>query len=155
MSVEELRLFFHFANVSGLFPFRIVLNPSTGKLKRFDGNWRHLVNWWFLFLFIGHVFYVTAFVYMNGTMIVEDHSLSLPVFYLTTFSLFLLCQLLFTITPRLFLINFRHLETALLILRRIDNELSQMLNITRTNVTTHRRTLIGIFLTLLMVLKFF
>lgn len=92
---------------------------------------------------------------MNGTMIVEDHSLSLPVFYLTTFSLFLLCQLLFTITPRLFLINFRHLETALLILRRIDNELSQMLNITRTNVTTHRRTLIGIFLTLLMVLKFF
>ena len=150
MGAEELHLFFHFANVSGLFPFRIILNRTTGKFQRFEGRWRHLVNWWFIFLLIGQVFFVTAFIYMNVTMRVEESSLSFPVFYLVTFSLFLLCQLLFTITPRLFLMNFRHLETALLILRRIDNELIQMSHAPSCGAT-QRRTLIGIFLTLLMV----
>jgi hypothetical protein len=157
MGVEELQLFFRFANASGLFPFRLIFDQSTGKFKRFEGHWHHFANWWFVVVLTGHVFYVTVFLYMNCTMIIEDSNLSLPVFYLVTFSLFLLCQLLFTITPRLFLICFRHLETALLNLQLIDKELGRMSShVTRSN-SSQRRTLIGIFLTILMVssLNFF
>lgn len=151
MGVEELQLFFRFANVSGLFPFRMILDRSTGKFKRFEGHWHHFANWWFVVLFIGHVFYVTAFIYMSVTMIIEDSNLSLPVFYLVTFSLYLLCQLLFTITPRLFLICFRHLEMALLKLRRIDNELGRTSSHVTRSSSSQCRTLIGIFLTISMV----
>ena len=64
MSVEELQLFFQFSNVSGLIPFRMVLDQSTGKFKWLKGH-HSLVNWWFIFLSIGRIFCVTVFIYMN------------------------------------------------------------------------------------------
>ena len=145
MGVEELQLFFQFSNISGLFPFRMVLDQSTGRFKCFEGHWYHLVNWWFIFLLIGQIFYVIVFLYMNGTMIFIDDRL-LPVVYLVAFSSYLLGLLISTIIPRFFLIHFRHLESAFIIFQRIDNQL-----IPHRPATTQRRTFIAIFLTLLTV----
>ena len=64
MGVEELHLFVRFCNVTGLFPFRMVLDQSTRKFKRLKGQYS-LVNWWFIFLSIGRIFCVTVFIYMN------------------------------------------------------------------------------------------
>ena len=58
MGVERLKMLFHACNVSGLLPFRMVLDAQTKRFKRFEGHWRHPNNWWFLILLISQMFFI-------------------------------------------------------------------------------------------------
>lgn len=148
MGLEHLKLFFHFGNVSGLFPFRMVLDESTGKFKRFDIRWRHPANWWFLFLLIGNLILLALVIYSMWSMIIETTK-SLP----TTFSVVLLLYsigfFILCTTPRLFFIRFRNFDRALEMLRQIDRVLDKIP--TKIPCTTQRRTVIGIIVSLISV----
>ena len=65
MGVERLQLFVRFCNISGLFPFRMVLNEVTGKFKRFDCHWRHFANLWFIFVLLAQLAFTVLMIYIS------------------------------------------------------------------------------------------
>ena len=141
MGLEHLKLFFHFGNVSGLFPFRMVLDESTGKFKRFDIRWRHPANWWFLFLLIGNLILLALVIYSMWSMIIETTK-SLP----TTFSVVLLLYsigfFILCTTPRLFCIQIQNLGQSFEMILKIDRVLDKIP--TQIPCTTQRLTVVGI-----------
>ena len=150
MGVEELHLFVRFCNVTGLFPFRMVLDELTGRFKRFDGNWRHASNYWFILLLISQVFniilviYVTRYMLTYGNIQTESHVLALAI------GLNIANYLISILIPRLLLFRLRHLETALQHLVRIDRVLARIIPLPN-KCRSQRRTIIGFFVTFLYV----
>ena len=75
--VERLRLLFLVCNVSGLLPFRMVLDAQTKRFKRFESHWRHPTNWWFIILLIGQICFLTIIYLSNWNLITRMSLLSL------------------------------------------------------------------------------
>ena len=86
MGLESLKLFFYLSNVSGLFPFRMALEESTGKFKRFDVHWRHPSNWWFIFHLIGNLIQLIIIFYSIWTDVIETTK-SIPTTFRVALSL--------------------------------------------------------------------
>jgi hypothetical protein len=148
MGVERLQLLMRFCNVSGLLPFRMVLNNRTKQFQRFDNHWRHPANWWIVILLVGHVFLSIVFIYISWMNLTRDDSESLSIVHLVgLILLYVNFTIMFTL-PRLFLLHVQHLETAFSILHRIDENLTKI-SISRDNVL--RRTYVGIVITLIGV----
>ena len=141
MGVERLQLLIQFSNVSGLLPFRMVLDEQTKRFKRFDGHWRHPSNWWFLSFLL-----VQFGLHIIGPFSVYSTWVSSSFIYLAVFIFGFFNFSLFFSSLRLFLFRFRHLEKALEIFESIDRLLS-----TRTRCNSKRRTIIGIVINLIWV----
>ena len=150
MGVEQLQLLVGFSNVTGLVPFRMVLDEITGKFKRFDGHWRHPSNWWFTFILIAQIlnliaaYYFTLFVIFDS---VED-IVSLFLVYKFLVLLYLLNFSILLWIPRFFLFQFRHLETAFECLLATDRILETF---SHPPCTSRRRTQFGMAFCLIFV----
>ena len=150
MGVEQLQLLVRFSNVTTLLPFRMVLDEITGKFKRFDSHWRHPSNWWFTFILISQLSSVCLIVHQicSKLMNASDSSLTLAIL-IFIFYLFNYFALIF-VSPRIFLFRFRHLETAIEILNRIDRILDKIF-LQPQNCKTRHRAIIGISISSLIV----
>jgi len=151
MGVERLQLLIRCCNVSGLLPFRMVLNNRTKQFERFDNHWRHPANWWFALLLIAHIFLTVVHIYISLIDLTDEKSEPI-----TTFQVVLILFnghfiVLFSI-PRLFLLQVRHLETAFDILHRIDRRMPGNISPTSSADTVLRRSYIGIAITLIGVI---
>ena len=144
MGVESLELLVQFSNVSALMPFRMVLDKLTGKFKRFDGHWRHPANYWFTLILISEIIF--CILQLSSIVIskINQHKYSNND-HLLTYNLVLLFYtfnfMILFLSLRLFLFRFRHFETTIESLQRIDKMLGN-----KNCCTTRRRTLIGILM---------
>jgi hypothetical protein len=152
MGVERLQLLMRCCNVTGLFPFRMVLDNNTKQFKLFDNHWRHPANWWFAILLIGHIFVSVVFIYISWINLTRDESESLTTVHLVGLFLFYVNLMFILSIPRLFFLHIRHLETALDILHRIDGNLARI-SINSFDSVLTRRTYVGIFIMLSGVFK--
>ncbi len=125
MGLGRLRLFFRFRNVSGLFPFRVVLDECTGKFKRFDGHWCHPANWWFILILLGHLYLLILLIFVIQSMI-TGHAQSVPTTYLVALSLFSISFFILITIPRLFLVRLRNLDLSLEMIQQIDRILDKI-----------------------------
>ena len=152
MGVERLQLLVRFCNVCGLLPFRMVLDEPTMRFKRFDGHWRHPANWWFALHLMGQIFLTLQIVYMIWSSNTESNkSTNLSSVYFVVFLLFILNFVILLWCPRIFLSRRRHLEVAIELIHRIDGTLTKILQ--EMPCTTRRRTLVGISISFLAVIK--
>jgi hypothetical protein len=147
MGVKNLRILFCFCNVAGLLPFRMVTNGETNGFKRFDRHWRHPANWWFLILFFVHVAYIIRTSYEQIYQFISENKLA--TIYKVVYTLSIFNYTLLVTVPRFFLVNFKHLETALEILNDIDR--LTMVTPIHFPCKTMQRTIIGIFASLFWV----
>ena len=150
MGLERLRLFFRFGNISGLFPFRLVLDECTGKFKRFDAHWRHPANWWFGFILLGHLYLLILLLFVIQHIIM-GHAQSVPTTYLVALSLFSIGFFILITIPRLFLVRLRNLDLSLQIIQQIDRIFDKIS--TKVPCTIQRRIIIGIILGFILVIK--
>ena len=144
MGVERLQLFVRFCNISGLFPFRMVLNEVTGKFKRFDCHWRHFANLWFIFVLLAQLAFTVLVIYI-----------SMPFFSnspLYTFSALMdACSFcILNWTPRLLFFHFKKLEMVFDCLNHFDKVLANS-NCRVPCCTIRRRTIIGIIISSVLV----
>lgn len=140
MGVERLQLCVRFCNVCGLFPFRMILDPISGRFKRFKGHWRHPANWWFLLLVIIHLILLCFCVYFI-LFLGDKSSETIPVALAVVLILFFLNLGAYISIPRFILLHLRHLKTAVEIFDRIDRVLDK---ISHAPCTSRRQTLIAI-----------
>lgn len=148
MGVERLQLLMRYCNVSGLLPFRMVLNARTKQFKRFDNHWRHPANWWFALLAIGHLVLTAVFIYLSWINLHDGKSEPITTVQVVLTLMHGHIIVLFSL-PRLFLFQVKHLETAFDILHRFDR---RIVNISpKSSDTVLRRTHIGIIITLIGV----
>ena len=99
---------------------------DIGRFKRFDRHWRHPANWWFAFLSISYILFVTIFVLISWTALFNKENDSLTTVHKVALALYF-SNLLFIISvPRLFLFRFRYFEKLLETLHRIDHLLDKM-----------------------------
>ena len=148
MGVEELQLFVRLCNLTGLLPFRMILDEQTGRFKRFDGHWSHPAKWWCSFVMAIQIAVLVGNFYW---FVVSFHSkgINLSIVYkLVQFLYFSNYLILLLLSPRLFLFRFRHLETAFECLHRIDR---MIISNSKLSSTTRRRTVIGILIILIDV----
>ena len=147
MGVERLQMLFHICNVSGLLPFRMVLEAQTKRFKRFEGHWRHPNNWWFLILLILQMIFIVFSSFASWSIffvkLASTSTVILVIFVFLSSS-----YIIWLLSLRLFLFRFRHLETALKTFHDIDRLL---IKIDHVSCHTRRRTIIGITLSLLWV----
>lgn len=148
MGVERLQLCIRFCNVCGLLPFRMVLDEQTKQFKRFDGHWRHPANWWFAFLSICYILFVTVFALFLWTELFAEENDSLTAVHKIALAMYFSNFLAMISVPRLFLLRFRHFERSIEILHHIDHLLDKM-----PQPSCHIRlfTIIGISVFLLVV----
>lgn len=145
MGVEKLHLFIRFCNMCGLLPYRMRLDFQTKRFKRFDGNWRHPANYWFTFLLIIHIIFIFYFIYLDSKLVYGNGSVgNASTVHMFAYWLYFANLILLLSTPRLFLIQFRHLETALETLHHIDRVLLD--KVAHLPCTTRKRSLICIIL---------
>ena len=144
MAIERLQLFVRFGNISGLLPFRMVVDVETGKFKRFNFSWYHPANWWFIFLLIIQStltilnFHVTWTVNSNEFMYTLSSGID---------------TLSFTIlmwTPRLLLFHLRKMWMVFDSLGRIDRHLDKYNQINQCSI--RRQTIIGIIICFALVM---
>jgi hypothetical protein len=156
MGLENLKLFFRFSNICGLFPFRLVLDEQTGRFKRLFGNWRHPANWWFTLLLIGQVYFIILDVVctamINSKLFLDGHQ-SFSVVLILTISLDLLNFTIITLVPRLFLFRIRNLEVTLEHLGHIDRILTRIVP-KPLSCTSRKRTIAGISIISLYTVSF-
>ena len=142
MGLDQLQLFVRFCNLSGLLPFRMILDEQTRRFKRFEGHWRNAANWWCSFVIVSQLLAFFGNIYILIVLILPEHKeLSLVQhfvhsLYFSNYFFFIL------LSPRLFLFRFRHFETAFEFLHRID----RMIGTAGSSCTTRRRTIIGILI---------
>lgn len=151
MGVEELQLFVRLCNLTGLLPFRMILDEQTRRFKRFDGHWSHPAKWWCSFVMAIQI----AVLVVNFFWLVLFHSkgINLSIVYKLVFFLYLSNYLiLLLLSPRLFLFRLRHLQTAFECLHRIDR---MIISNSKSSNTTRRRTFIGILIILIDVYKYY
>lgn len=150
MGVERLRSLFRICNVSGLLPFRMVFDAQTKRFKRFERGWCwfHPLNWWFLMLFSGQGMFYISSGYVSWTLFEEIRSKSTVYFTIVIFSI--LNYILMCLSLRLFLFRFRHLETALEILDKIDRLTNKIIHQVRCH--SQRHTIFGIAASLITVI---
>ena len=141
MGVERLQLFVRFCNVCGLLPFRMILDPVSGRFKRFDSHWRHPANWWFLLQLIPYPILLSIAVYYAFTVFMTDKTESMTAVLSVAVMLYGFNVFALNSIHRLTLFRLRQLETAIEILDRVDRVLDKMIRIPCTN---RRRTLITI-----------
>ena len=139
MGVERLQLCVRFCNGCGLFPSRMILDPISGRFKRFEGHWRHPANWWLVFLLICYLIFFSLGLYFMVFTLVANETNSIPIVLAVVLILYSFNVLTFNSIPRLLLFRLRHLETAVEILDRIDRVLEKM---PHAPCTTRQRTLI-------------
>ena len=151
--VERLRLLFRICNVTGLLPFRMILDVPTKRFKRFESSWRHPTCWWFLILLIGHIFF-TVIIALASWNIFSKKLEAMSTVVLVIFILLSSSYAIWISSTRLFLFRFRHLETAFETFHSIDRLLSKT-DRPSFNNNTQRRTIIGTVLCLIWVLGLF
>ena len=150
MGVERLQLLVQFCNLSGLLPFRMILDEETRRFKRFEGHWRHLANWWCSFITAIKVAVLVASIYFAAVSFLagEKQSLAYQLVYLLYCSNYAILLLL---SPSLFLFRIRHLESAFESLHRIDRMIEAAV---KSSCTIRRRTFIGILIIVIDVCHF-
>lgn len=151
MAVERLRLIFLICNLSGLFPFRMILDAQTKQFKRFDKHWRHPFNWLFLIVFFGQGLFYIMMTYSSWIISKEIQSKS--TIYSVIFILGLLNYVILCFSLRLLLFRVRHLETAIEIFQGIDRLLAKKLF--ETPCRTKQRTIIGLVFSVICVIYHF
>ena len=112
MGVERLQLCVRFCNVCGLFPFRMILDPISGRFKRFDHHWRHPANWWFILNIICYLMFFSLGAYYMVFSLVANETIFIPVVLAVVLILYAFNVLALNSIPRLLLFRLRHLETA-------------------------------------------
>ena len=150
MGVERSHIFVRFCNVSGLFPYRMVLDLLTGRFKRFDSHWRHAANYWFILLLIGQVNNIILVTYMTWRLLTYGDQMYGNKIYALAISLNVVNFVFLIFIPRLLLFRLRHLEVALQHLVRIDRLLARIISVP-DYCSNQRRTIIGFFITFLYV----
>jgi hypothetical protein len=147
MGVEELQLFVRLCNLTGLLPFRMILDEQTGRFKRFDGHWSHPVKWWCSFVMTIQIGVLVVNIYWLVDSL--DPKVNFSLVYKLVFILYFLnYSILMLLSPRLFLFRLRQLETAFECLRRIDR---MIISNSKSSNPTRRRTVIGILIILIDV----
>jgi hypothetical protein len=137
-----LQLFVRFCNLTGLLPFRMILDEQTGRFKRFEGHWRHAANWWCSFVGVCQILAFIGIAYVFTFLILpKDYELNL--IYKFVYCLYFLNHFFFILlSPRLFFFRYHHLQTAFEFLHRTD----RMIGTAKSSCTTRRRTIIGILI---------
>ena len=112
MGIERLQLLVRCCNISGLLPFRRVLNEDAKMFRRFECHWRHPANWWFILLLICHFLVTAIHIYLSWIYLTRDDS---EILTTVDFTVLILLYGNFAVIfsfPRFFLFHIRHLETA-------------------------------------------
>ena len=152
MGVERLQLLFRSCNASGLLPFRMVLDAQTKRFKRFENQWCHPTNWWFLIVLIGQSFFVYFIIDYLRWIIFEEFESKLTVFS-AIFILGMLNYVVLCLSLRLFLFRFRHLENAMEIFHKVDRLLTKSFRAAPCHA--RQRTFIGLTLNFIGVIFYF
>ena len=145
MEVGRLQLFVRFCNISGLFPFRMVLDEASGKFKHFDRHWRHPANFWFIILFMTQCTYSVLDMLVNVPFFLVSDSL----IYKLGLTLDISSAIVMTWFSRHLLFQFRKFEMAFDSLVRFDEMLAKFRHCGASDI--RRRTIIGIILCLITV----
>ena len=149
MGLESLQLFINFSNISGLFPFRLVVDEQTGRFKRLVGHWRHPANWWFTLLLIGQVYNIILITFVTW---ITQRNRSLSYVYFLSIGLNPGNYLNTILIPRLFLFRIRHLEDAIGHLVSIDRILTRIIPMP-LSCNSRQRTLAGFSVSLFFMVN--
>ncbi len=146
MGLERLKLLSTLINLTGMMPFRMILDKKTNRFKRFDFGWRHPITWWCALSILTQLIYGPVIATIQISMVLTKKND--PIIYMIIMSLWQVSYVLSRFVPFLLLFHAGHLKLAFNSLAKVDLALQ---NIPHRLCFSRRYTLTGFAISVILV----
>lgn len=133
-------------NVTGMFPYRMILNKKTNRFKKFTCGWSHPATWWFATVAVLQIVYTFLISFFQISLF-SDFNMS--VVYLIIITFWQVSYNIVKLVPLLLLFHVQHLKTAFHAILKADRILQRIS--CKSSCSSRRRTVVGIIIALMMV----